>query len=103
MGICELFISPILHNTNGGSSLTKAERNLSRIIEGDSDIDLSDDEDPQAVIEEEEECQSQTSGATSSSPPGYSCSLAQPTVNRDNEGAQKEAHFGVECDLARFR
>lgn len=55
MGLCWLFIFPVLHDTRGGSSLTEAERILNRIVEGDSDIDLSDDEDPQAVREEEDE------------------------------------------------
>lgn len=46
------------YNTIEVSSLTKAERILQRIVEGDSDIDLSDDEAPQGVIEAEDEVDS---------------------------------------------
>lgn len=45
------FFPPFFHNTMGASSLTEAEKILNKIIDGDSDIDLSDDEATQGVID----------------------------------------------------
>lgn len=58
------FFPPFYHNVTGASSLTEAEKILYKIIDGDSDIDLSDDETPQEVIDANEVESAEESSST---------------------------------------